>query len=350
MEFILDSDTRAAADFDDRWVALIRTVIPDYLLPMASDPESDRAAALAAAEAVAIALGEAPATSMGGGPGPSAAPAAEHESTALSPETTRALRSYFSTMWGLREKWAGVYVRSTLILNELTSGRSESWHNVLKTAIGFNGNFTLENLITHNNRALDEQLAKVTGPRRPGAPLSGPGLLLSNLLVTGARAALSKFAADAVAGEAEKAQHYNVQQAGLQDGERLNYTVLRPASFVEEIEGPTGTEKCRKDRIVTVTTGADHVAVRMECSCQMLTSVGLPCRHMLAVLTVRQEAKALHAYLFHPRWARDGPSPEDLISALYSRPAPPPWFPQQEASAGGSSRGGRASVVSEVII
>ena len=353
MEFILDSDTRAAADFDDRWVALIHTIIPAYSLPVAPDPESDHAAAVAAAEAVAFARGEAPATSMGGaadddGAGPStAAPAAEHETAALGREATQALRSYFNTLWNMRHKWAGVYVRGSLILTELTSGRSESWHNVLKTAIGYNGHTTLVNLITNNNRALDKQLAEDTGQWRAGAPLAGPGLLFSNLLVTAARAALSPFAANMVTGEASSAQLYTVL-GGIQDGERLTYTVRRPETVHE---GPTGTEKCRQNRIVTVTTGADRtvpVATRMECSCQMLTSVGLPCRHMIAVLTVRQEAQTLPAYLYHPHWARDGPSPVDLISALHTRPAPPPRFPQQ-TDAGGSRRGGRTIAVSEVI-
>lgn len=356
-DFFLDSDTRAAADFGPRWLDLIRSIIPDYSLPLAPDPEADLEAAMAAAEAVAIALGEAPglanSESVGcdaaaGGAGPS--------SEVFSPDTVSALRSYFNTLWDLRAKWAGVFVRSFLVLTVLTTGRAESWHNVLKRQLGYNGNTTLENLIINNNMALEEQAVDNEGrqTRARGSLMFSGGI--SNLVVSGAREALSPFAAGLVAREADKAQHYNVQPPAPLDNQRIVYTVLRPDLM--EDEGPTGTEACRRDRIVTVTTGADPaVSTRMECSCQMLVSVGLPCRHMLAVLTVRQEARAMHVFLYHPRWARVGPSEVDLMTALYSRPPPPPWFPQlagDTAASGGagaadSRRGGRAAAVSQVL-
>ena len=320
-EFILDSDTRAAEDFDARWVALIRTEVPDYNLPTASDPEADSAAAIAAAEAVAILLGEAPPPADGAGPS-SAAPAAEPS----------ALRSYFNTLWHSRAKWAGVYVRSSLILTVLTSGRSESWHNVLKRELGYNGNTSLENLIANNNRALDNHLAESEG-RDPLLVKYGRSMS-SNLLVSGARTALSPYAAAFIAREVDKAQLYTVQLPGVQDGNLIRYTVLRPAISDLGEEGPTCTEVCRLNRIVTVTTGADGVALSIECSCQTQTSVGLACRHADAVATVRQEAKSFHSYMAHEHWDRDGPSPEDLIVALQARALPPP----READGGGSRR------------
>ena len=81
----------------------------------------------------------------------------------------------------------------------------------------------------------------------------------------------------------------------------------------------------------------------------MLTSVGLPCRHMLAVLVVRQEARALHPYLYHPRWALDGPQDADLLAALATRVAAT-RIALQEGTAAGPSRAGRAGVVTEVIL
>ena len=143
------------------------------------------------------------------------------------------------------------------------------------------------------------------------------------------------YAAAFIAREADKAQLYTVLP-GVQDGDLIRYTVLRPAMSDLGEEGPTCTEVCRSDRIVTVTTGADRsVTLSVACSCQTLTSVGLACRHIDAVATVRQEAKSFPPYMAHVHWARVGPAPEDLMVALQARAAPPP--PPCGAD-GGSSR------------
>ena len=361
MRFVLDSDTRAADDFDDRFVSLVRSVIPEYNLPTAFDPQAGIAAAESAAEAVAVALKErnagdaAPAATSGGdGAGPSTAlpTSALGSSTMESLRSLEALRSYFDTLYDTRAKWAGTYVRSSLLLTVLTTGRAESWHNVLKTALNFSGNTTLENLIISHNKVLDDLWAKIKIPDG-GSTRSHRLAGVNNLVVIGARAALSSFAADVVAKESDYAQKYDVQQGIEQDGGRIVYMVLRPsADLRDEEEGPTGTEKCRKDRVVVVHRSSVEGCMsttRMECSCQMLTSVGLPCRHMLAVLVVRQEARALHPYLYHPRWALDGPQDADLLAALATRVAAT-RVALQEGTAAGPSRAGRAGVVTEVIL
>lgn len=350
MEFILDSDTRAASDFEPRWVALVGTIIPGYAIPVARDPEADIAAAEAAADAVAAAFGLVPAASApaastpagpsGAAPGPDGAGPSSAALPSLSRETRNALLSYFNTLWELRDKWAGVFVRSSLILTMLTTGRAESWHNVLKSALNYSGQTTLENLILNHNRVLDDLWEKIE-PASAKRPLR---IGFSNMVVDAARKALSDFAADFVATEAKAAQTYIVRTPPVQDGEALSYTVLRPDGVTE---GPTGTERCRADRIVTVTIGADRaVATGMKCSCQMLTSVGLPCRHVLSVLNVRQEAQTLPPYLYHLRWAREGPKEVDLLAALAVRVASAPRVALHAARAPG--RGEVSSVITAV--
>jgi hypothetical protein len=352
-ELVLDGDERGELDFGGRYEALVHSILPNWSLPTSTETgatdvaeegptlEADFATEVAEEAAAAVEArfaaaelerqANAAAAREAAARAAAEAEAAARDGTPLSEETKKALAAYFKLLWRLRFKWAGVYVRKHLLLTMLTTGRSESWHGVMKGSVGFTSNLTLTNFVVFHDRVLQAQDEKAVSGRRNAAHKDPDALQLYNShpVVVAAKKLFSPYAASLV-NAALIASHSYVAIADStnaeENGTTVCYKVMRPENFSAEDEEATSAERCRQDRIVRVQV-VDGAAVGAHCSCRMVESRGLPCRHMLAVFNFRQRFTELHPFMYNQKWAKLGRSAEELTREHLGRPPPLPLVP-----------------------
>ena len=282
-----DDDERSEALFDDRFIEMARIVSPGYTLPTTATYGAEGEGGEADSE-------------LGG--------------------AADCLSSYLNRMYRLRKKWALVFLHNRFTGTTRTTGRNESTHAVISAVIGKVGRSSLRKFASNFNEMVASDFERADRARGIRATRAALQVGSTNPIAVQARSVLSFFAWRHVDAEFSRSADYSAVVEGppSADGQLSQYVVrhvsITPIKLFnsDADDLPTADEDAFfvRDRIVNVVLGADCKPTNITCTCRMPIWLGLPCRHILRVLTARQcsglpGANDLPPFLYLKRWLKD---------------------------------------------